>query len=147
MEKQSWYSKCKILGIRKETPILRITSGIKKDRQEYYDNSPFLHGSNGTYAFHTPDFWAISYRVYKIAPDIEGADLFTTDIHDYIAGSLMPRMKWSRISANRLDWLNGKIAGMKIKVITFDMDKAPIYREYIPFGYKNWDEFLDAYLI
>lgn len=59
----------------------------------------------------------------------------------------MLRMGWELISSNRLEWINGRIRGMKVKMITYDMDETPIYRNYIPVGYKNWDEFLDKYLI
>lgn len=56
-------------------------------------------------------------------------------------------MGWELISSNRLEWINGRIREMKVKMITYDMDETPIYRNYIPVGYKNWDEFLDKYLI
>lgn len=45
MNRTSWYSKAKILEVKYEYPILRMISGVKKDKQDFYDNSPFLHGS------------------------------------------------------------------------------------------------------
>lgn len=143
---KSWYSKAKILGIFKEMPIQYMVSGIAKDRQGSYNHSYGLHGSNGTYVVNASACWRIKYRVYKIAPNREDAAVFCSDIHAYITTELMPCRNWHRITSGRLEEINGKIKGVKLNVITYDMEEAPIYRTYVPDGYKNWGDFLDTLL-
>ena len=65
MDRKSWYSKAKILQIKYEDPILRMTSGVKKDNQGSYDNSPYLHGSNGTYVENSSKFFNLNFLVYR----------------------------------------------------------------------------------
>lgn len=146
MDRKSWYSKAKILQIKYEDPILRMTSGVKKDNQGSYDNSPYLHGSNGTYVENSSKFFNLNFLVYNIDPcHTELApSVFEQDINEYIRGILMPRLSWQKMTPVRLSLLNDKIKEVKLKVITWDMEEAPIYRNYVPFDYNNsWENFLD----
>ena len=58
MIKNSWYSKAKILGIERVTPIQMVVTGVKKENQGYYESSPYLHGSNGSYGEHVNSYFA-----------------------------------------------------------------------------------------
>lgn len=142
MKGSCWSSDSKILGVYKEMPIQRMTTGISKDRQFLYDDSCGIHGSNGTYVENVNPFWCINFRVYKIAPDIDEVKVFSADIHEYITQILMPKEEWKLINKSRLNIINEKVKGIKLKVITYDVDEAPAYRTYIPWGYSNWGDFL-----
>lgn len=146
MIKNSWYSKAKILGIERVTPIQRIVTGVKKENQGYYESSPYLHGSNGTYGEHVNSYFGITFRVYQIDPSHPELtpEVFTHDIDKYIRENLMKRFGWEKMTENRLSLLNQKLNGHKLKVITWDMEKWPIYRNYVPYDYENkWECFLD----
>lgn len=146
MNKKSWNSKAKILELKYEYPIQRMISGVKKDKQDFYDNSPFLHGSNGTYVENSNKFFNLYFIVYKIDPiHIElKPSVFTQDINDYIRYKLMPLYGWKKMTEERLESLNNKLKDIKLRVITFDMEEAPIYRNYVPYDYNNrWEDFLD----
>lgn len=146
MNGKSWYSKAKILEIKYEYPILRTTSGVKKDKQDSYDNSPYLHGSNGTYVENSSKFFNLDFLVYSIDPCHTELppSVFERDIDEYIRGILMPRLGWQKMTSPRLSLLNDKIKEVKLKVITWDMEEAPIHRNYVPFDFNNsWEAFLD----
>lgn len=146
MNRTSWYSKAKILEVKYEYPILRMISGVKKDKQDFYDNSPFLHGSNGTYVENSSKFFNLHFIVYSIDPihtELKPS-VFEQDINDYMRYKLMPHYNWERMTTGRLEFLNNKLRDIKLKVITFDMEEAPIYRNYVPYDYNNrWEDFLD----
>ncbi|UVQ95109.1 hypothetical protein NXW23_11815 [Bacteroides caccae] len=56
----------------------------------------------------------------------------------------MPRLDWQKMTLTRLSLLNDKIKEVKLKVITWDMEEVPIYRNYVPFDYNNsWENFLN----
>lgn len=146
MNRKSWYSKAKILEIKYEYPILRMTSRIQKNKQDFYDNSPYLHGSNGTYVENSSKFFNLKFLVYNIDPcHTELApSVFERNIDEYIRGILMPRLGWQNMTQGRLSLLNDKIKEVKLKVITWDMEEYPIYRIYVPFDYNNsWETFFD----
>ena len=146
MNRKSWYSKAKILEIKYEYPILRMTTGVKKDRQDSYDNSPYLHGSNGTYVENSNKFFNLNFLVYNIDPcHTELApSVFEQDVNEYRREILMPRLDWQKMTLTRLSLLNDKIKEVKLKVITWDMEEVPIYRNYVPFDYNNsWENFLN----
>lgn len=146
MNGKSWYSKAKILEIKYEEPISRMTSGVKKDKQDSYDNSPYFYGSNGTYVENSSKFFNLDFLVYSMDPCHTELppSVFKRDIDEYIRGTLMPRLGWRRMTLHRLTLLNDKIKEVKLKVITWDMKAAPIYRNYVPFDFNNtWEAFLD----
>ncbi len=146
MIKNSWYSKAKILGIERVTPIQMVVTGVKKENQGYYESSPYLHGSNGSYGEHVNSYFGITFRVYRIDPSHPelAPEIFSYDIDKYIRENLMKRFEWERMTENRLSLLNQKLNGHKLKVITWDMEKWPIDRNYVPYDYQNkWEYFLD----
>ena len=120
MIKNSWYSKAKILGIERVTPIQMVVTGVKKENQGYYESSPYLHGSNGSYGEHVNSYFGIDPSHPELAPEI-----FSYDIDKYIRENLMKRFEWERMTENRLSLLNQKLNGHKLKVITWDMEKWP----------------------
>ena len=146
MIKNSWYSKAKILGIERVSPIQRIVTGVKKGNQSYYESSPYLHGSNGTYGEHINPYFGLKFKVLKIDPIHTELKpwFFTQDIDKYICENIMPKFLWKKMTSERLDILNNKLRDHKLKVITWDMSEAPIYRNYVPYDYENkWECFLD----
>ena len=146
MIKNSWYSKAMILGIERVKPIQRIITGVKKENQSYYESSPYLHGLNGTYGEHINPYLGLKFRVFKIDPihtELKPC-VFTQDIDKYIRENIMPKFIWEKMTSERLDILNNKLRGHKLRVITWDMSEAPIYRNYVPYDYENkWECFLD----
>lgn len=135
-----------ILGIERVKPGQRIITGVKKENQSYYESSPYLHGSNGTYGEHINPYLGLKFRVFKIDPihtELKPC-VFTQDIDKYIRENIMQRFGWERMTESRLSLLNQKLNGYKLKVITWDMSEAPIYRKYVPYDYQNkWECFLD----
>lgn len=127
MIKNSWYSKAKILGIERVTPIQMVVTGVKKENQGYYESSPYLHSSNGSYGEHVNSYFGITFRVYRIDPSHPelAPEIFSYDIDKYIRENLMKRFEWERMTENRLSLLNQKLNGHKLKVITWDMEKWP----------------------
>ena len=68
----------------------------------------------------------------------------TVNIHDYITCDLMPGMGWKRITSQRLNWIKSIIEKQQLDVVTFQMDEAPIYREYVPLDNNHsWYEYID----
>lgn len=146
-EFDSWKTDAKIIKISKEMPIRRMFQGIPKQEQSSYDNSPFLHGSNGTYVENTNASWYLTFRVKRLAYEVDKPECFTIDIHQYITSKLMPKLGWEKITANRLTKVNDMIKNKPLKVVTYDMDKPPIHREFIPYGSNSsWDSILDELL-
>lgn len=143
---KDWKTDAQLIKITKEMPVAHLTTGIKKDNQSIYDGAYGIHGSNGTYVENVNPEWILEFRVKKLGIEVDGSEKRCVNIHDYIRHKLMPRLEWGKITEQRLDLLNNKIHGQKLKVLTYDMDKAPIYREFKPLEYKDWDEALDHFL-
>lgn len=140
----SWRTEATLLSISKETPWVHVTTGISKSQQPRYDAFPGVHGSNGTYVENANPYWALTFRVRRLAYEVDKSETLTLDIHDYITNELMPRLGWERISADRLEQLNKCIKGKKVTVITRDMNEAPGARTFFPEKSKNgWNEFLN----
>jgi len=119
MIKNSWYSKAKILGIERVTPIQMVVTGVKKENQGYYESSPYLHGSNGSYGEHVNSYFGITFRVYRIDPSHPelAPEIFSYDIDKYIRENLMKRFEWERMTENRLSLLNQKLNGHKLGTV------------------------------
>jgi hypothetical protein len=146
-EFDSWKTDAKIIKISKEMPIQRMIQGISKQEQSSYNNSPFLHGSNGTYIENTNSFWCLTFKVKRLAYEVDKPEYLTLNIHNYITSKLMPKLGWEKITANRLAKINDMIKNKPLKVVTYDMDEPPIYREFIPEDSKsNWDSVLNELL-
>ena len=143
----SWKTDAKIIKISKEMPIQRMIQGISKQEQSSYDNSPFLHGSNGTYIENTNPIWCLTFKVKRLAYEVDKPEYLTLNIHNYITSILMPKLGWEKITVNRLEKVNDMIKNKPLKVVTYDMDQDPIYREFIPDDSKsNWDSVLNELL-
>lgn len=146
-EFDSWKTDAKIIKISKEMPIRRMIQGISKHKQSSYDNSPFLHGSNGTYIENTNAFWYLTFKVKRLAYEVDKPEYLTVNIHNYITSKLMPKLGWEKLTVNRLAKVNDIIKNKPLKVVTYDMDEPPIYREFIPDDSKsNWDSVLNELL-
>lgn len=87
-----------ILGIERVKPGQRIITGVKKENQSYYESSPYLHGSNGTYGEHINPYFGLKFRVFKIDPihtELKPC-VFTQDIDKYIRENIMPKFIWKK---------------------------------------------------
>ena len=143
----SWKTDAKIIKISKEMPIQRMIQGVSKQEQSSYDNSPFLHGSNGTYKENTNPIWCLTFKVKRLAYEVDKPEYLTLNIHNYITSILLPKLGWEKITVNRLEKVNDMIKNKPLKVVTYDMDQDPIYREFIPDDSKsNWDSVLNELL-
>ena len=140
---KSWKSKARITRFHKTQGIVRVYQSIPQSQQYSYDNSPFIHGSNGSYAENAPYVWVIDILIHRMSYEIDEESWNAIDIHDYITTQLMPKLGWQRITQSRLDWIKSVIEGQNVDVITYEMDKPPIYRDFVPEKYKSWIEYLD----
>lgn len=141
---KSWRTEAILLSIKKEMPLVHMVTGISKSQQAHYDALPGVHGSNGTYVENANPYWVLTYRVKRLAFEVDQSVNLTIDVHDYITNELMPNLGWERISENRLNHLNKCIKGTRTSVITHDMEEAPIFRSFYPENSKDsWNEFLN----
>lgn len=141
----SWRTEATLLSISKETPLIHVTTGISKTQQPCYDALSGVQGSNGTYVENASPYWALTYRVRRLAYEVDKSETQIIDIHDYITNELMPRLGWERISADRLEILNKCIKGKRITVITRDMEQTPGSRSFYPVNCKSWNDFLNDF--
>lgn len=132
--------------ISKEFPPCRIVTGIKKDQQVHYDNSYGLHGSNGTYVENVNQTWCLVFKVKRIGIEVDTSADFIIDIHKYITKKLMSQLGWGKITKERLEFLNNILKNKTLKVICRDLSIAPIYRNFVPLEYDNWETALDTIL-
>lgn len=141
-----WKSEAISLVISKEFPPCRIVTGIKKDQQVHYDNSYGLHGSNGTYVENVNQIWCLVFKVKRIGIEVDTSADFIIDIHKYITKKLMSQLGWGKITKERLEFLNNILKNKTLKVICRDLSIAPIYRNFVPLEYDNWETALDTIL-
>ena len=141
-----WKSEAISLVISKEFPPCRIVTGIKKDQQVHYDNSYGLHGSNGTYVENVNQTWCLVFKVKRIGIEVDTSADFSIDIHKYITKKLMSQLGWGKITKERLEFLNNILKNKTLKVICRDLSIAPIYRNFVPLEYDNWETALDTIL-
>ena len=141
-----WKSEAISLVISKEFPPCRIVTGIKKDQQVHYDNSYGLHGSNGTYVENVNQTWCLVFKVKRIGIEVDTSADFIIDIHMYITKKLMSQLGWGKITKERLEFLNNILKNKTLKVICRDLSIAPIYRNFVPLEYDNWETALDTIL-
>ena len=138
----TWRTKGRILSLTKEMPIVRVYHA-KKDNQYGWDNSPFFHGSNGSYAENTNPFWSLNIKIKRPSYEVPEPLRTNIDVHEYITTSLMPKLGWGRITQNRLDWLNETLSGKEMELETSDVNEAALYRTFLPIGFKSWGDYLD----
>lgn len=141
-----WKSEAISLVISKEFPPCRIVTGIKKDQQVHYDNSYGLHGSNGTYVENVNQTWCLVFKVKRIGIEVDTSADFIIDIHKYITKKLMSQLGWGKITKERLEFLNNILKNKTLKVICRDLSIAPIYRNFVPLEYDNWETALNTIL-
>ena len=140
----SWRTEATLLSISKETPLVHVTTGISKTRQPSYDALSGVQGSNGTYVENASPYWALTYRVRRLAYEVDKSETQIIDIHDYITNELMPRLGWERITSDRLELLNNCIRKKRVAVITRDMDQTPGSRFFFPENSNDcWSDFLN----
>ena len=72
---------------------------------------------------------------------------YSIDIHDYVTRSLMPKLEWGRITEDRLNRLNEILKGVEMELETSDTSEAALYRNFLPVGFKTWDEYLDSIIL
>lgn len=142
----TWRTKGRKLSLTKEMPIVRVYHA-KKDNQYGWDNSPFFHGSNGTYAENTNPFWSLNIKIIRPSYEVPEPLRTNIDVHDYITKTLMPKLGWERITQNRLDWLNEILEGLVVELETSDINEAALYRTFLPIGFKSWGDYLDSVIL
>lgn len=116
------------------------------DQQVHYDNSYGLHGSNGTYVENVNQTWCLVFKVKRIGIEVDTSADFIIDIHKYITKKLMSQLGWGKITKERLEFLNNILKNKTLKVICRDLSIAPIYRNFVPLEYDNWETALDTIL-
>ena len=143
---KTWKTKGRIMSLTKEMPIAHMFHA-KTGEQPSYENSPYVHGSNGTYVENVQPYWSLNIKIKR--PSLEVAQPLKTniDIHDYITKSLMPRLEWGRITEQRLEILNEILAGTDMELVTTDTTEAALYRNFLPVGFKTWGEYLDSIIL
>ena len=141
-KRTTWKTKGRIISLTKEMPIVRVYHA-KKDNQYGWDNSPFFHGSNGTYAENANPFWSLNIKIKRPSYEVPEPLRTNIDVHEYITTSLMSKLGWERITQNRLDWLNEILSGKEMELETSDVNEAALYRSFLPIGYMSWNDYLD----
>ena len=143
---KTWKTKGRILSLRKELPVAHVYHA-KKREQLSWDHAPGVHGSNGTYVENVNPFWCLTIKIKR--PSFEAPEPIPgyIDIHDYVTKSLMPKLEWGRITQDRLDRLNEILKGVEMELVTSDTTEAALYRNFLPIGFKSWDEYLDSILL
>ena len=142
-----WRSYGRILSFKNEYPVRRFVDGIKKDKQLIYDNSPWLHGSNGTYVTNEPPFWCLVYSVYKPGPGEQRTWKYEMDLDDYMRKSFLPSRGWSRVSPKRLNSIHDKILGKKLELMSTEyLDEGEIGKVFVPYGFESWEQYFDEVL-
>ena len=59
----------------------------------------------------------------------------------------MPKLEWGRITEDRLNRLNEILKGVEMELETSDTSEAALYRNFLPVGFKTWDEYLDSIIL
>ena len=59
----------------------------------------------------------------------------------------MLKLGWERMTQYRLDSMNEILSGLTVELGTTDTDKAVLYRNFLPVGFINWDEYLEQTLL
>ncbi len=141
-----WKTIGKVISIKKEMPIVHMYHA-KKSGQELLDNSPFVHGSNGTYVENANAYWCLIIKVKRPSYEVVSPLVYSIDIHEYITQRLMQKLEWERLSQDRLTKLNDILSGTKIELETYDTGKAALYREFKPVGFNGWNDYLDSIIL
>lgn len=142
----TWKTKGRILSLTKEMPIAHIYHA-KQDEQDSWDHSPYVHGSNGTSVENVQAFWSLNIKIKRPSYEVPNPMRTNLDIHEYITQSLMPKLGWGRITQQRLDRLNEILKGTDMDLVTTDTTEAALYRNFLPVGFKTWDEYLDSIIL
>lgn len=143
---KEWKTKGLILSLQKIMPLVH-SYHAKKDQQHIYDNSPFLHGSNGTYVENASPYWNLVIKVRRPSYECPEPLKLNIDIHEYVTEVLMPKLGWERMTQERQNMLIGRLKGVKLDIITKDTDKPALYRDFLPLGFKSWGEYLDTIIM
>ena len=141
-----WKTKGRIVSVTKELPLLHVYHA-KKSELETWDNSPYCHGSNGTYVENANLYWSLNLKVMRPSYEVPQPTICNIDIHNYITQSLMPKLRWARITQERLNRLNEILTGVKMELETSDTDKAAVYRNFKPVGFSGWNDYLDSIIL
>ena len=95
--------------------------------------------------------WKTRGRILSLKKELPPVQVFHAKKEEqaYLdnAQSLMPALGWGRITQDRLDKLNKVLAKKEMDLITYDMDKDLVDREFKPLGFDNWLEYLDSILL
>lgn len=142
---KEWKTKGLILSLQKIMPIVHGYH-VKKDQQHIYDNSPFLHGSNGTYVENANLYWCLVIKVKRPSYECPEPLKLNIDIHEYVTEVLMPKLGWERMTQDRQNMLEERLKGVSLDIITKDTDKPALYRDFLPVGFKNWGDYLETIL-
>lgn len=141
---KKWKSPAVIKGICQESSR-EFLQGIKKSQQPFYDNSPGLFGSNGTYAGYEERRYYLKYKVIRPSQELYISQTDKVDIESFIRDYYLPKLQRKRMSAILEDEINNKLKTIKIDVVTHDFDEdgaVSADATYLPVGFKSWDEYL-----
>lgn len=144
---KSWKTNGRIVSLEKGLPAFQRVFHASREGQSQFDRSYFFHGSNGTYVENVNSYWSLKIKIKRPSYEVPHPIDIEIDIHEYITKSLMQRLEWGKITQNRLELLNNILSGIEMRLITMDTDKAALYREFIPVGFDNWNEYLDSVIL
>ena len=144
---KSWKTDGRIVSLEKGLPAFQRVVHASREAQNQLDRSYFFHGSNGTYVENVNPFWSLKIKIKRPSYEVPHPIDIEIDIHEYITKSLMPRLEWGQISQNRRELLNSILSGIEMKLVTMDTDKAALFRDFIPVGFDNWNDYLDSVIL
>lgn len=144
VKRKVWKSTALLVDIHQESEK-GLIQGIKKAEQPFYDNTPYLYGSNGTYVGPEEKYFVLKYKVLRPRQESFYSENRYTYIEKFIREQYLPKIQRERMSANLLEIINKKLSGIKMNVVTRDFDQygaVSINATYLPLGFESWEEFL-----
>lgn len=148
VKRKVWKSHALLVDIHQES-VRDFIQGVKKDRQPFYDNTPYLYGSNGTYVGPEEKYFVLTYKVLRPRQESFYSENRYTYIEKFIREQYLPQIQRERMSANLLEEINKKLSGIKLDVVTRDFDQfhaVSINASYLPLGFYSWEDYLKTIL-
>lgn len=148
VKRKVWKSHALLVDIHQEA-VRDFIQGIKKDRQPFYDNTPYLYGSNGTYVGPEVRYYVLKYKVLRPRQELFNSEFRYVYIEKFIREYFLPKIKRERMSANLLEEINQRLSKTKLDVFTREFDEygvVSINATYAPIGFNSWEDYLKTIL-
>ena len=88
VKRKVWKSHALLVDIHQES-VRDFIQGVKKDRQPFYDNTPYLYGSNGTYVGPEEKYFVLTYKVLRPRQE----SFYSENRYTYIEKFISPKFK------------------------------------------------------